>query len=251
MVVTSYIINLKTSLDRKAYMAHVMEPFPYLKPVFVEAVNGREMTSEEQEREFVQDEAYRHYGRKLISAEIGCTLSHRKCAKALLDSDDKFALILEDDLIWQKTDLERCFMNLAEVLATEEPVVVLLSGDYWYKRKRIMNTDFELADVWDAVCAQAYLINRSAAMAILEMSPWYLADDWYEIRKAGISIKALFPHVADQNRAEVHTVIAEQYGGLRRENMSVCMKIRSYWRSMVDKILVWTDHFEAKNFKWE
>ena len=38
-------------------------------------------------------------GRELERGEIGCFLSHRKCWERLLDTDEKYALVLEDDLI--------------------------------------------------------------------------------------------------------------------------------------------------------
>lgn len=249
-MIDAYIINLKRSVDRKKYMMSVMDQLPFFRMVFVDGVDGRSLTTEEIRNSFSRDEAYRHYGRELIPAEIGCTLSHRKCAQALLDSDKPYALVLEDDVIWREASFEPVLHDLDPVLNLEEPVAVLLSGDYWYKKKTPINANYELADIWDAVCAQAYLLNRAAAKTILNMECWYLADDWYEIRRQGVVLKALFPHVADQNRSDVHTVIAEKYGGLKRENLSRFMRIRSYWRSFVDKLLVWTDHFEAKNFKW-
>lgn len=250
-MVTAYIINLKTSEDRKLYMEKVMAPMQSLSPVFIEAVNGRMMTDDEINESFDQKVAFKHYGRELLPAEIGCTLSHKKCAKALLDSDEQFALILEDDLIWRIPDVQPLFELLAESLSTDKPVVVLLSGDYWYTSTNRLDENYRLASVRDAVCAQAYLINRAAAAALINMPNWHLADDWLEIKREGIQLKAVLPHIADQNRAEIKTVIAPIYGGIKRENISLRMKLDSYCRSLINKILVWTNRFEAKNFKWE
>lgn len=246
----AYIINLLTSTDRRSYMEQVMNAVKELRPVFIEAVNGRALSEEELAESFNQEEAYRHYGRHLIPAEVGCTLSHRKCAETLLASDSHCAMVLEDDVIWQKTELGGDLSAIEGFLDNDKPMIVLLSGDYWYTRTQQISGGVILAKIWDAVCAQAYILNRAAAKQMLSMDKWYLADDWFEVRNAGIDIYALKPHIADQNRSDVHTVIAEQYGGLKRKNLSTKMLLRSYWRSMVDKILVYSRHFEAKSFKW-
>ena len=250
MEITAYIINLKKSEDRRAYMTQVMKPFPFLRPVFIEAINGRELAREELMALFNIDEGYRRYGRDVRPTEVGCTLSHKKCAKALLESSDKVALVLEDDLVWQSEQIEGVFDAIYDYMNVDEPIIFLLSGDYWFKRIDDFSCGYSIATVWDAVCAQAYLINRPAAEKLLSMENWHLADDWYEIRNAGITLKALYHHVADQNRADIKSVIAEKYAGINRRNMPARYMLRSYWRSAVDKLLVWAGHFEEKNFKW-
>ena len=250
-MVTAFIINLKTSEDRKQYMKDVMAPMKCLNPVFIEAVNGRQMSKTEIDDNFNQKGAFAHYGRELLPAEIGCTLSHKKCAQALLDSKEQFTLILEDDLIWQVPDVQPIISALSQTMCTKKPTIILLSGDYWYTSLHQLNGSYKLANVRDAVCAQAYLINRAAAERLLRIDNWHLADDWLEIKKSGIRIKAVYPHIADQNRSEIQSVISQVYGGIKRNNISLGRRIASYYRSFVNKILVLTNHFEAKNFKWK
>ena len=250
MEITSYIINLKTSEDRKAYMTQIMKPFPFLKPVFVEAVNGRLLSTDEIRSLFNVGEGYRRYGREIRQTEVGCTLSHKKCAQALLESSEKVALVLEDDLVWQSEQLKDIIGAVHKYMDVDDPIICLLSGDYLFTRLSDFSCGYRIAAVWDAVCAQAYLINRSAAEKLLSMDNWHLADDWYEIRHAGIKLIALYHHVADQNRADIKSVIAEKYAGINRKKMATRFMIRSCWRSLVDKLLVWCGHFEEKNFKW-
>lgn len=249
----AYIINLKSSIDRKEYMEQIMAPvssvFDY---TFIEAVNGKEMSEEDVARTFDQTKAMRMYGRELRRGEIGCTLSHKKCAKMLLDSREPYALFLEDDLIWQDPgNLASVAAASEKILDTDVPTILLLSGDYWYTRLKTLTGKYKVASVRDAVCTQSYMINRAGAQKLIELGNWHVADDWWAIKKQGVQLKAVFPHIADQNRADLDTVIAPQYGGLKKENLSLSRKLELLWLSFAKKCLVKTHHFEAKNFKWK
>lgn len=248
----TYIINLKSSEDRRNYMTELMSSIEGFDYSFVDAVNGNEMTDEEVSELFDQEKAFKMYGRELKRGEIGCTLSHKKCSKMLLDSTDMYALILEDDLIWRDSqNIQSIISSLDTVLSVNAPRIVLLSGDYWYTSRRPFTGGYELASVRDAVCTQSYLINRAGAMKLLELGNWHVADDWWAIKQQGIQLMAVFPHIADQNRADLDTVIAEQYGGLKKNNLSLKRRLTLLWLSFVKKILAETNHFEAKNFKWK
>lgn len=249
--VKAFVINLESSIDRKAYMHQILDALSYLDVEFVQAVNGKAMSEAEISECFDQAEAFRHYGRNLRPGEIGCTLSHKKCAQMLLDSSEKCALVLEDDLLLRnESDLGRVLNNVAEIIDSSKPMIVLFSGDYWFVTKKKMIDGYDLASVRDAVCTQSYMINRAGAEKLLELGNWHVADDWWAIKKKGIILKAVFPHMADQNRADLDTVIAETYGGMVMTNISVPLRIHHFWRSAVKYLLAKTHHFEAKNFKW-
>lgn len=250
-MLTTYIINLKTSTDRREYMEKIMASFDYLDITYIDAVNGKEMSQEEVDATFDQRSAFKAYGRELRRGEIGCTLSHKLCAETLLASKKKYALILEDDLIWKSGSFETLFGEIGETLDSEDPVIILLSGDYWYTSLHDFYGDYKIAKVRDAVCTQSYFINRAAAHKLLELGNWHVADDWWAIRCTGIKILALYPHIADQNRADLDTVIAAQYGGLKKKNLSISRRIELIWLSFVKKMLVKINHFESKNFKWK
>lgn len=250
-MIKTYIINLKSSTDRREYMERIMSPFGFLDTTYIEAINGKEMSLEDIDKCFDKKKAIRAYGRELRRGEIGCTLSHKLCAEKLLASKEKCALILEDDLIWKDGSFENLFETIAESLDTDEPIITLLSGDYWYTSLQEFYGEYKLAYVRDAVCTQSYFINRTAAQKLLELGNWHVADDWWAIRSTGIKILALYPHIADQNRADLDTVIAAQYGGLKKENLSTSRRIELIWLSFVKKMLVKMHHFESKNFKWK
>lgn len=80
----AYIINLKTSTDRRAYMEQIMLSVAHcIDYEFIEAIDGRAMSAQDIREKVNQKKAFQMYGRELRGGEIGCTLSHknvRKCS---------------------------------------------------------------------------------------------------------------------------------------------------------------------------
>lgn len=246
----TYIINLKASLHRKEHMENVLKPYGFLDIQFVEAIDGRALSDKQIDNLFDCKLVEYRYGRQLKSGEYGCTLSHRRCMEYLLRSKDDYALILEDDVIITG-DFVEAYRNIERFLKHQEyPAVVLLSGDYWYCKKKKIYSGFVLADVYDAVCSQAYFINKKAASIILASLPSYVADDWEVFLSKGINVKAVFPHVVDQDRKEFLTEISPDYEGVNRGNMDLSVKLHSYIRAIIKRFLVYINHFESKSFRW-
>lgn len=90
-----YVINLDRSKDRLEALAR---RFAKLNIPFerVPAVDGRAL--DESQLEQVDRRAFRlKHGKEPEPGEIGCYLSHVRAIKSFLDSDRRYALILEDD----------------------------------------------------------------------------------------------------------------------------------------------------------
>jgi len=242
-------VNLKDKTSRRAYIEKLFESYPQLCLSIVEAVDGHKLSDVEISETFNQAQAYKMYGRILKPSEIGCTLSHRKCHSMLLNRPCKSALVVEDDLVLRTDDFAQEMLKLESYMATiRDPHIVLLSGDYWYTTIRRFPNGLQLANVREAVCSHAYVINRPAAELILASEPCYLADDWFYIKKLGIRISALFPHITDQNRKDWTTDISEDYTGTIRHNLSISKMIQSYYRAIIKRVLLYSGHFESKSF---
>ncbi len=247
----TYIINLKDSLSRRHYMENLLEEYEdVLQLHFIDAFDGRKLTQSQMQKLFNQDAAFKHYGRTLLGGEIGCTLSHRKCCEILVNNNCNVALVLEDDLILQQCDFREGLRVAESYLLNENgPAIVLLSGDYWYYYKKQITSDYALAKVREAVCTQAYLINNEAARVILNMPLCYLADDWFSIKKAGVQLFALYPHIADQDRVSFETEISDLYQGFNRKELTFIRRVKSYARAIIKRVLLVLGKFESKNFK--
>lgn len=248
-MITTYVINLKDSFEKRDY---INRQFSRYKDIFhikwVEAVDGRNLTDSQIRSIFNQDKAYKNYGRYLKGGEVGCALSHRKCCRELLNSGEDVALFVEDDVVWQKEDIGKTIESIRDFMSVDRPIIVLLSGDYWFTSTFKLDNDIQLARVREAVCTHAYMINRRAAEIILSTEKCFLADDWFSITNSRIKLYGLRPHIADQNRRDLKTEISTDYTGLMRKNQSVKKWIQSYYRGAIKHILYYTRHFEYKDF---
>ena len=242
-----YIINLKKSENRRSYIEKLLSPYAsFLDFHFIEAVNGRDFSEKQLSEIWNQKETYKTYGRYMKSGEIGCALSHRKCYEEILKQKDEMALILEDDVSFQDVNVVNIIISVEKILQTEKPTVLLLSGDYWYtKKKPILGNEFQLASVHEAMGAIAYIVNRNAAERMISLSRKYLADDWYNIKKTGIRLYALYPHFVDT--ADLGTDISgDGYIGTIRKNLSYPVMLHSYYRAVIRQILGRMGHFEKR-----
>lgn len=239
----AYIINLKTSVNRYKHMQNILFPYGFVKPQFVEAVDGRKMTDEELDQQFDNKETIRQYGRVLNRGEIGCTLSHRKCYAELLASDAPYALVLEDDIAIMRDLTILKEVDIDAIMNSPKATILFLSGDYWfYKKNNVVNA-------YEAVGSYAYIVNRAAAKAILSIKfPYNVADDWSCYKREGVKYKAFYPYLIDAN-TDMDTFpsdIKQDQWGNKKKLMSKRALFDSYRRGMVKRLLAAIGHFEAK-----
>lgn len=241
MNISAYVINLKTSQARKAYMEHLLSVYPCLDVQFIEAVDGRCFSDEQLCPFFDQDACVRRNGRVINPGEIGCTLSHRKCYRELVESGNIYILILEDD-ISIVGDVNTAFNDkVVEFMRSDEPRILFLSGDYWYWRRK------HITQVCWAVGSYAYFINRAAAMRVLEIDkPFNVADDWDLYKTRGVKLYAVHPYVIDANISDLPSDIRQEHWGNMKRLMSLKNIFRSYRMGMLKRCLYWAGHFESK-----
>lgn len=90
-----YLINLDRATERLARMTNRLNAVP-LAFERVPAVDGRSLTFPMPE--FSELSFKILHGRRRIPSEVGCYLSHVECARRLLATNARHALILEDDV---------------------------------------------------------------------------------------------------------------------------------------------------------
>lgn len=240
----TYVINLETFTVRKEYMEGLLLKYPFLDLQFISAINGRKLSENELLAEFDYKKCLKRYGRILNAGEVGCILSHRKCYSQLLSSSNSFALVLEDDIYPMRNLSELQNVDLENILSVSEPVVLLLSGDYWYWRKLR-----PITSVYDAVGSYAYFINRAAAERILSITkPYNVADDWALYKSWGIKLKAINPYLMDANvnMSILGSDISQGKWGINRRLMSHYEVFLSYKLAIVKRLLKMIGNFESK-----
>lgn len=96
-----FVINLDRSADRLSFMTQQLDELG-VSFSRISAVDGKMLSSEE--RRSLEPSVFSlsraAFPRSLSSAEVGCFLSHRKCWKAITESDEDWGLIMEDDIIF-------------------------------------------------------------------------------------------------------------------------------------------------------
>lgn len=237
-----YIVNLVTSTARKKYMQELLDKYEFLEQDFVEAVDGRIFSPEERAKAFDDQTCFRRYGHDIKGGEVGCTLSHFKCYNKLARSNEKFALILEDDITIIRNLNALDWNKVEEIMSIDEPRIMFLSGDYWYWDKK------PVTRVFSAVGSYAYFINRAAAKRIVDKIPIpsNLADDWDVYKQLGVKLFAVHPYMIDANIADIPSDIEQEIFGHRKKNMALKYLIRAIYNGLIKRYLIYIGHFESK-----
>ncbi len=242
----TYIINLPHDNQRREYITNIVSKYAYLNYEILDAVYGKKLTHEETTKLFDTDTAFKRYGRELNAGEIGCTLSHFKIYNTLKKSEEPYALVLEDDItvIREFSIIEK----MAKHLPNHEPWVLFLSADYWFLNRKIVNEEFSIAKVYDAVGTYAYIINQAGAELILSKNrkPSNVADNWSLYRRQGLNLYAAYPYMIDANIESFESSIEQSTFGENRRQMPLSMLIPAYWNAFVKKVLLKTGHFVSK-----
>ncbi|WP_102408579.1 glycosyltransferase family 25 protein [Parabacteroides bouchesdurhonensis] len=195
----TYIVNLKECVERRKHVLHEIEKYPFMDAEIIDAVNGKLMSDEEISRVFDIKKFKRRYGRFPVKGEIGCTLSHRKCYRSLLSTDEPYALILEDDVSFiSPEDTEFIIKQGAKLLEEgKTDIVLFVPMLVLYNRPRKINEKYVVYPVYAAYETCAYLISRKGAKRLLkDKRSSLLADDFIYMNRHGIRIKAFYPNIA-------------------------------------------------------
>ena len=158
-----FVINLKRRPDRREEVSKMMAGMG-IRFEFIEAVDGGEMLPTEEARlnyylnHFI-DERETH-GWVASVGQIGCWLSHVELWKKIVEEHIDSALILEDDLSFNKYEEFSDYMK-----ETPEDWNVLMPGYCGGAVTKKINDKIVLLDC--PSCTHAYAVKRDAARVLL------------------------------------------------------------------------------------
>lgn len=210
-----YVVSLKESSSRRVNLKKQFPEFyPYMN--IVDAINGCELDVSFYFKEMTKIK--KKYDRILSPNELACTLSHVHVLKKFLKTNNKYALILEDDVIGEDAGI----YELTKILKTIDLNGVLLCGGQeglpadWYKfrygakcganHENLFIVDpYSIKFYARSVC---YVINRDFALSYIEKnsSIIFLADDWQEYlnsKKYKFYFKKIFSHPVDNHTSTI------------------------------------------------
>lgn len=231
MAIKTYVINLKDSVERRNNVLTELLKYPFMDYELVEAVDGRNMSHADIDRQFDCMRFFYRMRREVLPGEVGCTLSHMECYRKLLSSKDEVALILEDDVGFL-ADTESVKELLEGIIRQmdDKPCVVTLSRhlNYYIWGKRQIGA-YTLCRVRDALGTCAYLINRKAAAILLNIhKPYFVADDYLLMNEYGIRVKSIYPMVA-VGASEIHKIpslINKDWGAVTFSKIPLFYKVK-------------------------
>ena len=158
MTIKTYIINLDKNIDRWKKIKKVLDKTDLEYERFY-AILGKEITEEE------EDKYINKYSKSILTNFIkGCGVSHIKIYEKILESDDDYTLILEDDALLREEDQNKNLSELIKKLISKIPTdwdIIRLhaKGHCGYnntKRIRLLSGS-----------ALAYLINKKGVKKML------------------------------------------------------------------------------------
>ncbi|MBW3095709.1 glycosyltransferase family 25 protein [Pseudohoeflea coraliihabitans] len=92
----AYIIHLRNSVNRQQNVRHLQNCLPGPTHI-VDAVAGAQLNQDDIDAVYQRSRFWLPYPFRLSRAEIACFLSHRKAWRAIVESGDEAAIIVEDD----------------------------------------------------------------------------------------------------------------------------------------------------------
>jgi glycosyl transferase family 25 len=99
-----YLINLEKRTDRLNNFINNVQTF--LPDIYIERINAVDGTKLDLKNEDLKKNVnpwnFKNLNEKTLRGVIGCCQSHLNCYKKIIDSDDKYAIIFEDDCVFIK-----------------------------------------------------------------------------------------------------------------------------------------------------
>lgn len=187
-----YLISLEQDTQRRADLAQRF-PETYSKMRWIKAINGKELSAKEY---FSYAQQYFKNNKKMITpSEVGCTLSHIKALEDFLKTEEKYCLILEDDVIGSDQDII-LLENIVDTLPKNS--LVLCGGqeglnfDKYILGKKFKNNIFIVPKFSTKFLSRTccYVVDQEAANNIIISHEVDLkvADHWYVIfRRSNIN----------------------------------------------------------------
>ena len=201
-----FVVNLKKDTEKREHMQVLCKKYS-LKCQFIDAVYGKDLSEKEISEVYDKERALKKLGRELALGEIGCSLSHMSIYKKMIKENIKKALILEDDVTFDKSLLDALnsindFPKDWELILfnyyRDFPVRKLYCTSFW-ERSHI-GKNFQSVRFTEMMHSTAgYIINYDGALRLINIleKGLYKPIDHYTGDENDINLYGIFPKVVD------------------------------------------------------
>lgn len=210
-----------------------------LKPVFVEAVYGAELSQEKLNRACDHKATIDTFGRSLSAGEVGCALSHFSIYEKMINEDIEHALVLEDDVVFTE-DLVSSINHIINSGSLYNSDILFLGGFTdtsrskeptcsCYGKVRLADNCLIKIPIEKVYGTHAYIISKSCARRIVGLGNTFRAPIDHitgDIRKLSISIVqpvVVQPHAelsAQSSIDDGRDTITEEYASREKLRLS-------------------------------
>lgn len=229
--VGAFLINLDRATDRLKFVKPCIDQlgFPVER---ISAVDGR-LLPEDEIQKVCNLNTYKKYFKMLPElGTIGCSLSHEKFFRKFLESEYEFALVFEDDVVFNPEELKICVENAIEKKDLWDILSFELHHDgFPIKIGELCSNkslSMYLAPVNHTGC---YLINRSTAQKLLDkffpiIMPidHYFSAAWeFDIKFVGVE-----PRIVKQNfgSSQIKCERVEKFNDLKTKISNAVFSVR-------------------------
>jgi glycosyl transferase family 25 len=195
-----FVISMKSAVKRRAQIAAQLGKLQ-LEFEWIDAVEGKSL-SEAELRRLTNYEQVQKHRRWLSNGAIGCALSHLEAYERIADSNEDYALVLEDDAL-----LQNGFKSFLDAYEEQVPPldVTLLFFMSWKtcvlqaagKIEAGPAGIYRPKDVGQPAATTGYIVKATACRQLLDkLRPVSLASDsWGDFHRLGAieSIGCVYP----------------------------------------------------------
>lgn len=225
-----YVISLERAKERWDFMQQELKnlSLPYEK---IQAVDGTQLS--EKDLKNVDKKTYKSFFKHEPElGTIGCYLSHKNVWQKFLDSEDEFAIVLEDDVEFDQKLLEKVVSELIKKKRLWDIVSFELNHHGLPIKIKKIDNNYLCSYLTNVKHSGAYIINRGAAKKFLsKIFPIKMPIDHYFTRawEFGVNFLGVEPRIVKQvfKKSEIKaTIFKNKEELLPSEHMSnVCYNI--------------------------
>lgn len=193
----TYLINLDRSPERLQFMRGQLDrlgiPFERFPAVY-----GKDLTPTARAKGFSRIRSFIASKKRMSDAEIGVAMSHVGCYRRMVETEERYALVLEDDVVLSDGFAET-LSRVEAFLNPGRPQLVVLSG---YGVEGAESMPPEIRAEKSAWCADAYVLTLPAAELLLRANdPVITVADSFKRwrRRFGLELYRALPSTARQD----------------------------------------------------
>ncbi len=164
-----YLINLEKRSDRLENFVNSVQKFlPDIQIEKVNAVDGSILDLNNKDlKKNVNPWNFKNLGEKTLRGVIGCCLSHLDCYKKIIEGNDKYVIIFEDDCAFIK-NMEINSNNFLKKLPIPEKFGIIWLNDWGNSiDNKFINEHYNLVSS-GAKTTEAYIISKEFAKILYD-----------------------------------------------------------------------------------